>query len=154
MTKNILNAHVHRLHKGVLETYGPGDEAPDWVTNAALFTTPNAANEDGEDTTPPEGGAATTPVVEGDGLDDLTGKQLAELAEAEGIAKTGSKKVLIDRIRGHRAASAGIELTPVVEDTGLGNDREVLVARAIELGFDVDDNTSEVELQALIDSKE
>ncbi len=154
MTKNILNAHVHRLHKGVLETYGPGDEAPDWVTNAALFTDPDAATDDGDDTTAAAGGK-TPPVTEGDGLDDLTAKKLAALAEAEGIAKTGSKTVLIERIRGHRAAAAGIELTPVVEDTGLVNDRDVLVARAIELGFDdVDDNTSEVELQALIDSKE
>lgn len=147
MTKKILNAHVHRLHKGVLETYGPGDKAPDWVTNAALFTV--AANEVSDDTTP------TAPAADGDGLDDLSGKELANIADGEGIAKTGSKKVLIDRIRGHRAAAAGIALTPVAEETGLGNDRDVLVARALELGFDdVDDNTSEVELQALIDSKE
>lgn len=154
MTKNILNAHVHRLHKGVLETYGPGDEAPDWVTNAALFTTSDTATDDDGDTTA-AAGDTTPPATEGDGLDELTGKALAELAETEGIAKTGSKKVLIERIRGHRAASAGIALTTVAEDTGLLNDRDVLVARAIELGFDdVDDNTSEVELQALIDSKE
>lgn len=146
MTKNILNGHVSRLHKGVLETYGPGDEAPEWVTNTALFTTADTAEEDGDD--------SSEPATDGDGLDDKTGKELADLAEAEGIAKSGSKQVLIDRIRGHRAASSDIALKPVAEDEGLVNDREVLVARAVELGFEVDDNTSEVELQALIDSKE
>lgn len=168
MTKNILNAHVHRLHKGVLETYGPGDEAPDWVTNTDLFVSDsslevivagaiNASKLDvGRiDVSKIAANAITVHEITGDGLDDLTGKQLADVAETEGIAKTGSKKVLIERIRGHRAASAGIALAPVAEETGLVNDRDVLVARALELGFDdVDDNTSEVELQALIDSKE
>jgi hypothetical protein len=145
MTNKILTAHVHRLHKGVLETYGPGDVAPDWVTNPALF------DASAEDNAPEE--SDDTP-SDGDGLDDMTGKDLAKLAGDEGIATSGSKQVLIDRIRGHRAAGKSIEPAAVAEDTGLVNDREVLVARATELGFEVDENTSEVELQALIDSKE
>lgn len=149
MTKNILTAHVHRLHKGVLESHRPGDVAPEWVTNPALFATSDVADDVANDDT-----ADVSTETTGDGLDDMTGKELADLAGREGIAKSGSKGVLIDRIRAHREAAAGIELAPAAGDPELINDREVLVARATELGFEINEYTSEVELQALIDSKE
>lgn len=142
--KMILTGHVHRLHNGVLESHGPGDVAPDWVTNPDILT--DAASDKDEPQSTPAPTAPSTPaepVSDGDGLDDLKGDELKNIAGDLGIAKSGSKPELIARIRAKREEES--------EET---TDRDALVAKAKELGFDVDDNLSEVELQALIDSKE
>lgn len=144
--KKILTAHVHRLNGGVLESYAPGQPAPDWVTNPDLLA-------DAAEHTPPPAPAPTPPEPTGsteeldavDGLDDLKGDELKQIAEDLEIAKSGSKPELIARIRAKRAELAA--------DAGAGadGDRDSLIEQAKALGIEVDENQSDVELQALID---
>lgn len=127
----ILTGYVHRLEDGIVKTYGPGDVAPDWVTNPDLIASVDAAAPVEDD----------SPEPEGDGLDSLGIKELREAAAAAGIAKSGSKADIIARLRAQE---------PDVEDD---TDHGSLIERAKSLGIDVDDNMSEVELQALIDAE-
>lgn len=138
-TKNILTGHVHRLVDGVLESHAPGEPAPDWVTNTELIGVADTTPADTADT-------GTTPGVDdGDGLDALSGTELKEVAGELDVAKSGSKADLIARIRAKRAAGADNH-----DDDAA--DRDSLIEQAKALGIEVDENQSEVELQALIDA--
>lgn len=145
--KNILTGWVHRLEDGVLKSYGPGDVAPDWVTNPKILTTDAAVKSD--DTTPastdttPAPPTGTAPAATGDDLDGLAGKELKVIAGELGVAKNGSLDAIRDRIRAKRAES--------VEEPDADADHEALVEMAKTLGIEVDDAMSDVELQVLIE---
>lgn len=142
----VLTGYVHRLADGVLESHAPGDPAPDWITNpellsdAAAAPVVNTSTDTGNTDGSPAGGEDT-----GDGLDAMTGDQLKKLAGELELAKSGSKADLIARIRAKREADAE-------EANSNDADRDSLVEQAKELGIEVDENQSEVELQALIDA--
>lgn len=147
MSNRILTKHVHRLNFGVLESHAPGDPAPDWVTNPNAFVeadkqgdTPPASTE----STPPAGDTSTT----GEIVDDLTELKidgLKGIAGDLGIAKSGSKAELLERIRAKRAADAADDNGN--EDTA----RAALIEQAKAAGHEVDDSMSDVELQVLIE---
>jgi hypothetical protein len=146
--QKVLTGWVHRLVDGVLESHGPGEPAPDWVTNPDVLAKSAPADvEDSTSTTPPAGKPAGDTAT-GDDLDDLKADALKELAGTLEIAKSGSKADLIARIRAKR------------EEVAAGNEPDedeahaALVEKAKELGIEVDDNMSDVELQVLIDEKE
>lgn len=160
-TKKILTGHVARIIDGVLVTAGPGDVAPDWVTNPDLIadagaeeSTPEPAGGtpagDGGNTppagagTPPAGGDGKTP--EGDDLDDKKGDELKAIAGDLGVAKSGSKPELIARIRAKRA-----EQEPA-GDTGDAGDtaREALVEKAKAAGIDDAEDRTDAELLAVV----
>lgn len=146
----ILTGHVHRLHDGVLETYYPGQPAPDWVTNPDLLAdaaehAPSAApvTAPAAPAAPAAPSGAPAAADAGDGLDDLKGDALKDIAKELGIATSGSKPELVNRIRAKRAEAEA-------SDSAAG-DRDSLVEQAKALGIEVDENLSEVELQALIE---
>lgn len=145
MSNRILTKHVHRLHFGVLESHAPGDPAPDWVTNADAFV--EAVKPD--DTTPAS--TASTPPASGtdnevvDDLTDLTLDGLKDVAVDLGIAKSGSKGDLLERIRAKRAADAAENNSN--DDTA----RAALIEQARAAGHEVDDSMSDTELQVLIE---
>lgn len=142
MSNRILTKHVHRLNFGVLESHAPGDPAPDWVTNPSAFVeavkqgdTPATSTP----TTPP----ADTEVV--DDLTELTLDGLKNVATDLGIAKSGSKGDLLERIRAKRAADAAENNSN--DDTA----RAALIEQARAAGHEVDDSMSDTELQVLIE---
>lgn len=139
--KNILTGWVHRLEDGILKSYGPGDVAPDWVTNKKILTTDAPVKS--EDTTATSTEKTPEPVVTGDDLDGLAGKELKAIADELGVAKNGSLDAIRDRIRAKRA-----EAEPEPDEDA---DRAALVEMAKTLGLEVDDNMSDVELQVLIE---
>lgn len=150
--KRILTGHVARVVAGVLVTAGPGDAAPDWVTNPALIAAsePEPTRPAGE--TPP----ASTPVAkaktaeetttEKDDLSDLGIDKLRELAEAAGVAKNGKKSEIAARIRAKRAEAAP------AGDAGETEDRDALVTTATELGIEDAESLTDDELTAAIES--
>lgn len=140
--KRILTGWVHRLEDGILKSYGPGEQVPDWVTNKKIIATGGAAAvEQPVETT-------TTPHPTGDDLDGLAGKELKAIANDLGVAKNGSLDAIRDRIRAKREEVAA-ENEPDEDEA-----HAALVEKAKELGIEVDDNMSDVELQVLIDEKE
>jgi len=145
MSNRILTKHVHRLNFGVLESHAPGDPAPDWVTN------PNAFVEDVKQGDPPTPSSAPTPPAgeTGDGVvDDLTPLKidgLRSVAGDLGIAKSGSKADLLERIRAKRAADAA------ESNADADGARTALIEQAKAAGHEVDDSMSDVELQVLIE---
>ncbi|WP_136057246.1 hypothetical protein [Microbacterium sp. K24] len=147
--QNILNAHVARLVGGVLVTAGPGDVAPDWVTNTALF---ESAPEVGEPQETPLVAAASTPapkekpVKVTDDLSDLGIAELREIASTLELAKSGSKKEIAERIRAKRSADAA-EQAPAGDE-----DRDALVAAATDAGIEDADELTDDELRAAIES--
>lgn len=150
--QNILNAHVARLVGGVLVTAGPGDVAPDWVTNTALF---ESAPEAGEPVKTPVVAAAPAPTSNAkpaEVTDDLSGLGIAELRDLAGtleLAKSGSKQVIAERIRAKRAA----DVADAAEQTASGDeDRDALVAAATDAGVDDADDLTDDELRAAIES--
>lgn len=134
--KSILTGWVHRLEEGVLKSYGPGDVAPEWVTNKKILTTERVKSDD---TTEPSTDETETT---GDDLDALAGKELKAIADELGVAKNGSLDAIRDRIRAKRDESE-----PDDEDA----EHAALVEKAQALGIDVDENMTDVELQVLIE---
>lgn len=153
-TKRILNGHVARVIGGVLVTAGPGDPAPDWVTNPALIDEPSAepvGTDAVQAPTPAPSAPKAAPSAQN--TDDLSGlgiKELRDLAEATGVAKSGSKAEIADRIRAKRS-----EAKPdgVVGDDET-SDRDALVAKATALGVEDAENLTGDELNAAIESLE
>lgn len=141
--KKYLTGYVHRLEDGVLKTYAPGDVAPDWVTNKKILTD-SLSTEAVEDQTKSEIGEGENPPA-GDDLDGLDGKALKDIAGELGLAKNGSLEAVRERIRAKRAEST--------EPPAADEDRAALVEKATALGIEVDDNMSDVELQALIEQE-
>lgn len=141
-TKNILTGHVHRLENGVLVSYKPGDVAPDWVTNPNILKSADGDPVNQDDTSD----ASSDETETGDGLDDLSGDALKEIAEDLGIAKSGSKADVRDRIRAKRA-----EIAAANNGDDDDSDRAALIQKAKELGHEVDDSLSDTELQVLIE---
>lgn len=130
-----LTGHVHRLEAGVLVSFQPGDDAPDWVTNPALLTETDNAPED------PEDAHVVDPVNPVDDVDSLGIHDLRALAEQVGVSKSGKKADIKARIVAKRAEP--------VETTDPG--RDALIEKAKALGIEVDDNWSDIELQVLIE---
>ena len=144
MSNRILTKHVHRLNFGVLESHAPGDPAPDWVTNPNAFV---EAVKQGD--TPSTSTPSTPPADTGDEVvDDLTPLKidgLRTVAGDLGIAKSGSKADLLERIRAKRAADAAENNDN--DDTA----RAALIEQARAAGHEVDDSMSDTELQVLIE---
>ena len=150
--KRILTGHVARVVAGVLVTAGPGDAAPDWVTNPALIAASESEPTPPAGETPPAGTPASKTktadetTTEKDDLSDLGIAALRELAEAAGVAKNGTKAEIAARIRAKRA-----ELAPA-GDAGETEDRDAPVATATELGIEDAENLTDDELTAAIES--
>src|SRR5690606_33263274 len=90
--------------------------------------------------------AVAETVAEGADVDPLGGlgiKELRELAVSEGVAKSGSKQEIADRIRAKRAT---------VDDSDPG--REGLVEKAKSLGIEDADDLTDAELQAVLEQEE
>ncbi|MFF7293222.1 hypothetical protein ACFY9N_11895 [Microbacterium sp. NPDC008134] len=154
--KRILTGHVARIVGGVLVTAGPGDAAPDWVTN------PNIIADEAESSapapaaqTPPTKTApkAAKPDEEKDDLSDLGIEDLRALAVEAGVAKSGKKTEIAARIRAKRAEAkpAGDAEESNDGDTG---DRDALVAKATALGIEDAGDLTDDELSAAIESEE
>lgn len=156
--KKILTGHVARVIDGTLVALGPGDPAPDWVTNPALFE--NADEDDGgTPTSPPTPASTPAPKTETkstdtpkDDLSELGIEDLRKLAEAAGVAKSGKKAEIAARIRAKReadAADAGDSGSS--DETG---DRAALIEKAAALGIDDADSLTDDELAAAIEAGE
>lgn len=146
-SKKYLTGYVHRLEDGVLKTYAPGDVAPDWVTNPKILTDKRNSPDSAE--TPDTTGESTPSGEAKDAGDDLTGlggPALKAIAGELGLARNGSLDAIRDRIRAKRAEQQD---TPPVSDD---EDRDALVEKAKALGIEVDDQLTDVELQALIEA--
>ena len=165
MAPKILTGWVHGMVDGTPVSFGPGDPAPDWVHNPALITDSDEATaaeegdagDDGE-TTPPAGDAGSTDQTQGDDGDELAGLTLdvlKELATSLNIAKSGNKDDIVDRIRAKRAADAA-ESAPAGDDgdEGAPAGRAELEERARALSIPFDDDTTDSELEAFIESSE
>lgn len=150
--KRILTGHVARVVAGQLVTAGPGDPAPDWVTNPALIATsepeptPPAGETPPASTPTPKANTADETTAEKDDLSDLGIAALRELAEAAGVAKNGTKAEIAARIRAKRTESAP------AGDAGETEDRDALVATATELGIEDAESLTDDELTAAIES--
>ncbi|MFJ4173405.1 hypothetical protein [Microbacterium sp. NPDC089696] len=152
--KRILTGHVARVVGGVLVAAGPGDPAPDWVTNPNLIAADDTASTDtsGGQTPEPAAPAPKAADAEKDDLSDLGIEALRDLAEKAGVAKSGKKTEIAARIRAKRAAG-----TPDGND-GAGDDgnadHDVLVAKATALGVEDAEKLTDDELTAAIESFE
>ncbi|WP_295105074.1 hypothetical protein [uncultured Microbacterium sp.] len=151
--KRILTGHVARVVAGQLVTAGPGDPAPDWVTNPALIaasepepTTPPAAPAPPAGPPAPKAQKADETTSEKDDLSDLGIEKLRELAEAAGVAKNGKKAEIAARIRAKRAESVP------AGDAGESEDRDALVATATGIGIEDAESLTDDELTAAIES--
>ncbi len=112
------------FRNGKLHIFQVGDEAPDWVTNPALFAEHTDAPEPVEPVT-------DAPQV----LADKSIKELRLIAENLGISKAGSKAELVGRIEAHVTP-------PVTDDTDLR-------IRAINDGVEGAEEMSDAELEAI-----
>lgn len=148
--KRILTGHVSRIINGIPVVLGPGDPAPDWVTNPALIATAEKSAPSA-DTVPEATKTEETKAV--DELDALKITQLREVAEQAGVAKSGSKQELIDRIRAKRAADSDSGANSA-EAEAAGGDRDEMLAKAAELGIEDADQFTDDELQAALESQE
>lgn len=153
-TKRILNGHVARVIGGVLVTAGPGDAAPDWVTNPALIDAPSAEPASTDASQPPAPApSASKPAPSDENTDDLSGlgiKELRDLAEATGVAKSGSKSEIADRIRAKRSEAKPQGDAGAADDEA--TDRDALVTKATDLGIEDAENLTDDELNAAIES--
>ena len=155
--KKILTGHVARIIDGVLVSAGPGDVAPDWVTNPALFA-------EGDATPAVVSGVITAEQVEAGSItvenpapspastDDLSAlgiKELRKLAEEAGVAKSGSKEEIANRLRAKRDADAEAANNDAENDT-----RDELVAKAAALGAEGAENMTDAELAAVVEQGE
>ncbi len=158
--KNILTGHVSRVINGVPVILGPGDPAPDWVTNPALLASaatnrvteeraPASKAKPAEDTRD-EGNSAHP----ADGLDALNIKTLRTVAEDAGLAKSGSKQDLIDRIRATSAVDAPAKSDTEDSDAAIDGDRDQMLAKAADLGIEDADHLTDAELQAALENEE
>lgn len=143
MSKNrILTGHVARVVNGIPVILGPGDVAPSWVTNPALLAEAPAKTKQA-----PKNDTETVSST-GDELDNLTGKELSALADEVGVAKTGAKREIADRIRAKRAAGAA--------ETGNDDtsDRASLILKVQALGIEDADDLTDAELLSVLEEQE
>lgn len=131
MADRIFTKHVHLLRDAEIISFAPGDTIPEWadrlVTNPDVFENTTATPKPAE-------------AVTGDGLDDLKADELRKVAGDLGLPTAGNKTVLKDAIRAHRDA-------PEAPEEG----RAALEARAAAQGIEFDDNTTDIELEVLLE---
>jgi len=171
MAKVITAGAVNLLHPETndLVTLVAGDSVPDWaedrVTNPDLFAekeTPSTASEPA----PPAGAqqaapGSTPPAVDG------TVAELKARAKELGIAQSGSKAELIERITAKLTADAaqaestnepagsdGSASSDAVTAGGSDTERTALEQRAEELGITVEAEWSDEELRTVIEDAE
>lgn len=136
-----LTGYVSRYIDGEYVNLRPGDDAPDWVTNPELLS-----DDDGTTpTTDPDGSDGVT----ADDLESLNADALKQIAAELGVAQTGKKAEIRDRIVAKRAE---LETEAKADDTTKGRDE--LVARAAELGIEIEDQYTDAEIEALIEAAE
>lgn len=171
--KIITSGIVHLMRDGRLVTLRPGDKVPDWanesVTNPALFKEVDVAAQSTPATTTPDAGStdaggtdAGANVNSGDTpapSKEPTVKELKDQAKALGVSTAGNKEAIAARIAAKLAESqpAGDDDGDDAADDGddeENGDRAALEARANELGIEFDENTTDEELNALIDDQE
>jgi hypothetical protein len=156
--KRILTGHVARIVGGVLVTAGPGDIAPDWVTNPALIAADEVEPSAPSTQTPPTKTAPKTAKPdaadeEKDDLSDLGIEDLRALAVEAGVAKSGKKTEIAARIRAKRAEAKPAGDAEESNDGETG-DRDALVAKATALGIEDAGDLTDDELSAAIESVE
>lgn len=148
----IVTGYVHISHPETAEpvTFQPGDTLPEWaesiVTNPAiLYHGPTAAPEpaapEPADDEPSEPAEPEKP--------KLTREQVVARAKELGVNAKGKTEVLLERIAEAERAAADNS-----DDTPEPSSRSSLEARARELGIEFDDETTDSELELLIQSKE
>lgn len=152
MSKRILNGYVHLFRDGELVTLAPGEEVPEWatefVTNPAVFAEPTEAADAQAGAT---GESGTTGDPAGDDLEPLTAAQLKKLAGDLGVPAKGNKEALKAAIRAKRDADKAIE--PTASESGQApSAREAFETRARELNIEFDENTTDDELESLIEA--
>ncbi|WP_100813018.1 SAP domain-containing protein [Microbacterium lacus] len=145
--------HVSARHPETMElvNFVPGDELPKWAES--VITNPVVL---GEYNVPDDGAGAAGSSDDTTGekpLDKMSSAELKALAKTVGAPQTGNKKALIEAITAKRAEAA--KATDESSDdsaSGETDERGTLVAKAKELGLEVTDETTDVELQALIEN--
>lgn len=131
----IVTGYVHIRHPETAEavTLKPGDAVPEWavdiVTNPAILADESPARE------------AQSNVETAD--DKPSREEVIERAKALGVSAKGKTETILARI-------AEAERAAEPEPTG----RDALAARAKELGIEFTDETTDAELELLIQSKE
>lgn len=177
--KIITGGNVNLIHPDSfkLVTLSRGDEVPKWaeklITNPELFVSVADSGSDAAEQaqSDPDGAntqGATTELTPGaTEVTEVTGTvaELKEQAKGLGIAQSGSKAELIDRITAKLAEDAAATGLPgetaadtaantAAAEANVGGDRAVLEARAEELGASFDADTTDDELVAIIEAHE
>lgn len=122
MGRKVVSAvHVHNPETGETRIFNPGDEVPDsyekFITNPAVYedagpAIPMPGSSQASDDVPPEQRSAAVPpeqpantesqsggeTQEAD-LESKTVAELQEIAEQRGVAKSGTKADLLERLR-------------------------------------------------------
>lgn len=141
--RKFFTGHVHLMHEFAVVSFAPGDEVPDWADK--LVTNPDAF-EIRELGAAPVVPVAPTGVAEaGDDLDGLKAAELKVIAKEVGVPAKGKVEDLKAAIRAKRA-----EATPEPAQADAAG-RAALEARAKEQGIEFDENTTEEELETLLD---
>lgn len=151
-SKIITRGTVHLMRDGERVTLRAGDKVPDW----AVITNPNVIGDAPDETrqapvtttstpaTPP----VTTTVNSGDTAtvsSEPSVKELRALAKTLGVSGAGSKADIAARIAEKQEA-------PVVDAAAeADSDRAALEERARAAGHEVDENTTDDELEALLE---
>lgn len=138
-----LTGYVSRYIDGEYVNLRPGDDAPDWVTNPELLSDDGATAPSDPDGADGE---------KADDLESLNTDALKKIAAELGVAQTGKKAEIRERIVAKRAEVEADAKAAESDDTTKGRDE--LVARAAELGIEIEDQYTDAEIEALIEAAE
>ncbi|MDY0829130.1 hypothetical protein SK224_08325 [Microbacterium sp. BG28] len=163
----ITHAVTVRQPNGLIVTLAAGEELPEWaiplVTNPKVLAAEETRESRSEGETPedatPEPPATTTPSPES-ATPKPSHAEVVARAKELGLKAKGSTVELLERIAAHEATlTPPVDPTPKSAGPGDGEDgedpvtRASLEAKATELGLSFTEETTDAELEALVDAE-
>ncbi len=142
-------AHVHLLHDAEVVSFAPGDDLPEWAE--PLVTNPDAFEEVEAAAKPTGTDGASGP--SGDDLDDLKAPELKAIAKELGLPAKGKNDDLKAAIRAKRAETSASDSEDSSEAEGEPSGRAALEAKAKEQGIEFGPETSDEELELLLNGE-